>query len=264
MLSKLVALITIIVIISLQACSHSAPLYLICLLDMSGSVETGAQVNQFEALEPLFKQLKRGDTIIIIPITGDALIEAQGNILRFRLSTKRSAYDGDLRRLRREAQERLRALKEAAEVKPFTRTDLLGAVDVCAEELQAAPAGARKTVVVLSDFLQDDRQFKFTREPRLSTTTRSADFAKELARSRAALFNSASVYLGFLRSEDLKRLPEARRAAVRTFWIEYLRARGAASVSVSTDGTGQLARFLERAQSDEARKAASAREEAGE
>jgi Arc/MetJ family transcription regulator len=219
MLSKLVALVTTLAIVLVQACSHSAPLYLICLLDMSASVETGAQANQFEALEPIFKQLKRGDTIIIIPITGDALIEAQGNILRFRLSTKRSTYDSDLRRLRREAQERLRSLKEAAEVKPFTRTDLLGAVEVCAEEIQAAPAGARKAVVILSDFLQDDRQFNFTREPRVATTARSAEFAKELARSRAALFNGASVYLGFLRSEDLKRLPEARRAAVRLFGL---------------------------------------------
>ncbi len=251
MLSKLVKLATTLAVVLLQACSHSAPLYLICLLDMSASVESGAQANQFEALEPLFKQLKRGDTIVIIPITGDALIEAQGNILRFQLSTKRSAYDGDLRRLHSEAQEKLRLLKEAAAVKPFMRTDLLGAVEVCAEELQAAPAGARKSVVILSDFLHDDHQFKFTREPRLATATRAAEFATELARSRAPLPGGTSVYLGLLRSEDLKRLPEAKRAAVRNFWIEYLRARGAVKVSAATDGTGQVARFLERAQSDE-------------
>lgn len=250
MVSKIVALITILTIVLALACAHSTPLYLVVLLDMSASVETGAQADQFEALEPLFKQLKRGDTIIIIPITSDALIEAQGNILRFRLSTKRSAYDGDLRRLRSEAQARLRVLKEAAQIKPFTHTDLLGAIELCAEELQAASASARKTVVILSDFLQDNRQFNFTREPRLATTARSVEFAKELAHSRGALFDSASVYLGFLRSEDLKRLTESRRAALRAFWIEYLRARGASNVSVATDGTGQIGRFLERRQAD--------------
>lgn len=253
MFTKFVAVITMIAVFLAQACGHPTPLFLICVIDMSGSIELDGQTSQFDALEPVFNQLKRGDSLIIIPITGDALIEAQGNILRFQLATRREAYDADLRRLRTEIGDRLRLLKEAVEQSPYQRTDLLGASELCAEELSNASPNSRKLVVVLSDFIQDDRQFNFTRDPRLASPERAGQLARDLAGSKQPLFHRASVYLGFLRSSDLKKLPEQRRAALRQFWTEYLCARGAAEAFAATDGTGQVARFLERAQADHAR-----------
>ena len=254
MFTKFVAIITILAAFLAQACGHSTPLYLICLIDMSGSIELGEQPSQFDLLDPVFKQLRRGDSLVIIPITGDALNEAQGNILRFQLGTRREAYDADLRRLRTEIGEKLRLLKETVERSPYQQTDLLGASELCAEELATAPPNSRRLVVILSDFIQDDRRLNFTRDPRLASAERAGQLARDLAASKEPLFHLASVYLGFLRSSDLRKLPEPRRDALRSFWTEYLRARGAAEVFATTDGTGQVARFLERARSEDARK----------
>jgi hypothetical protein len=52
------------------------------------------------------------------------------------------------------------------------------------------------------------------------------------------------VYLGLLRSTDLKNMSPQRREGVETFWLEYFKQAGAKAVSLSSDGPGQLAKFI--------------------
>src|SRR6185295_14430573 len=118
------------------------PLQLICIVDLTASVDQKAQAESFTALEAIFIKLKRGDTITLIPITGDSLTEAQGHVLRFHLNEKREAYDADLRRLAKEAQKKLQTIKEQAVAKPYMRSDILGAVTLAVEELSLMPAKA--------------------------------------------------------------------------------------------------------------------------
>src|SRR2546423_7785223 len=71
------------------------------VIDMTASVDSEAIQQAFAALEPLLnsKTLKRGDSITIIPITGDTLTESQGKILRIHLPENRKVYDSDLAKL---------------------------------------------------------------------------------------------------------------------------------------------------------------------
>ncbi|HEY9230869.1 MAG TPA: hypothetical protein VIS78_01955, partial [Blastocatellia bacterium] len=87
------------------------PLCLVCIIDLTRSIEAESQREAFDALQATLKELRRGDAVAIIPITGDAMTEAQGRVIRLQLSDRREAYDEDLRRFAAEVAERLQRLR---------------------------------------------------------------------------------------------------------------------------------------------------------
>lgn len=225
-------------------------LRLVCVIDLTSSIEAEAQQEALASLQSALARLRRGDSVTVIPITGDAMNEAQGRALRFRLSERREAYDADLRRTVKEITARLRQMRDEVADKPFSRSDLLGAVALAAEEISGADRRDRIAVIVLSDLLQDDSQYDFKRDARMASGQAATRFAELLASQRAKAFEGADVYIGLLRSLDLKGLPQPRRDAVRAFWEGYFRAQGAGNVRFATDGSGRLAEFIERSKAD--------------
>jgi hypothetical protein len=136
---------------------------LIFVVDLTGSIKEDAQTEALTAIQSVFAQnlLQRGDTLVVIPITDDSLTEAQGHIMRFRLSDQREAYDQDIRRLAQDVERQLREMQAAAMTRPYKRSDILGAAELVAEELDAAKSVAVRKVVFFSDFVQDDVQYDF-------------------------------------------------------------------------------------------------------
>src|SRR6266404_8468823 len=214
------------------------------VIDMTASVDSEAIEQAFAALKPLLnsKTLKRGDSITIIPITGDTVTETQGKILRIQLPENREVYDADLARLTTEVEEKLKVMQSDATANPYQHSDILGAADLAAEELSTEKGNVRKVIAILSDFIQDDSHFNFNISPDLANERAAIALAKKLSagKSSNALsdFTGASIYLGLLRSKDLKKMPNARREAVQTFWREYLKGGGAQSVALVIDGPG--------------------------
>lgn len=212
------------------------------VIDMTASVDRDAIQQAFAALEPLLHsgKLKRGDSITIIPITGDTLTEAQGKIIRIHLPEKRAVYDSDLNDLIKEVQGKLERMQAEATAKPYLHSDILGAADLAAEELSTEKGKVRKVIVVLSDFVQDDSKFNFNTSPDLANGRAAAALAKSLSTTRDGDFAGTTLYLGMLRSRDLKRMPNARRDAVQAFWREYFKTGGAVMVSLAIDGPGKI------------------------
>ena len=87
-------------LLATAACERKTPpaRQVIALIDVSASIEPEAQQSAFQALENIASRLRRGDSLVVIPITGDAGNESQGRILRLTLAERREAYDQDLRR----------------------------------------------------------------------------------------------------------------------------------------------------------------------
>jgi hypothetical protein len=232
------------------ACPTRKNTLVIVIVDLTGSVPTEAQSQSLCALQERAAGLLRGDTLIVIPLVGDAVTETPGRILRFAVSERRQAYDQDLTDLQAEITRQLQGLQEQAARTPAKSTDLLGALRLAAEEaqrqLQVAHDSQRTLhvqIVALSDFIQDDTQgLNFKRDPRLANTDAARKFAAEEAQSRTVNLSGATILLGSLRSDDLKLLNQERREALRVFWSEYCRAANAASVNFATDGIGALAK----------------------
>lgn len=220
----------------------------IAIVDLTGSVPAEAQSQALNALQETSAGLQRGDTLIVIPLVGDALTETPGRVLRFTLSERRQAYDQDRADLKTEIARRLQDLQRQAALAPAKSTDLLGALRLAAEEAQrqtqTAQAKNRKfhtRIVALSDFIQDDSNgLDFKRDPRLANPDAARKFAAKAAEQSATDLQGVTVLLGSLRSDDLKPLNQERREGLRVFWTEYCRAAHAASVSFATDGIGAL------------------------
>jgi hypothetical protein len=236
-------------ILILTGCSRGASdrMHIVCVVDLTGSVEAEARAEAFRALQEAFGHLHRGDQLTIIPVTGDALTEGQGQILRFSLSETRAAYDSDIKKLKAEVNARLEQLQDDAKTKPYTRSDILGATAIAAEELATTPAGTKRVLVMLSDFIQEDAQRNFKRDAVTADDVSAQKLAATLAGTHRAALKNTRVYVGVLRSSDLKTLPTPRRSAVKVFWAEFLKGEGASTVTYATDGTGGLPNFMHTA-----------------
>lgn len=220
------------------------------VIDLTASVDSEAVRAALDSLDPLLdgKKLKRGDSVVVIPITGDTLADSQGKILRVHLSETRQVYDADLKTLGDQVRDKLRAMQTEVAANPFMHSDILGAVDLAAEELAGEQGNVRRVIVVLSDFIQDDSKANFNTSPELANERTATNLARKLSSQNTDRFAGATVYLGMLRSKDLRKMPNARRSAVQTFWREYFKLESAESVSFAIDGPGRVPTLLDQTQ----------------
>ena len=227
----------------LVGCGGGPRLRLVCVVDLSSSIEPDARAEAFAALRQVFaeRRLRRGDAVVVVPVTNDSATEAQGHVLRFEIGERRAAYDADLRNLAAEVERATGAMQSESASRPSTRSDIIGAINLAEEEMAKGHEGERKVLVVLSDMINDTPLCNFNTSPQLSSDDAARRYAASLAEGRGRALEGARVYMGLLRSGDLKRVPQARRGAIQSFWDEYLRRAGAASVSTTTDGPSQLA-----------------------
>jgi hypothetical protein len=244
-IKNLIALVLIVALFASCKRTAAARLHVVYVVDLTASTITEGREKAFAGVkEPFDKGLvKRGDSITVIPITGDALIESQGSILRFEVPANREVYDEDLRTLSDNIVVQLQAMQEKAAANPYLYSDILGAVRIVDEEFANDAPGVRKVLVVLSDFVEDEKQLNFKTSPIVSNDASATEAGRKLAASQQSL-KGAQVYLGWLQSNDLKNMPTPRRDAVKTFWTEYFKQAGAKSVQVCSDGPGQLTKFI--------------------
>lgn len=230
--------------VGLIGCSRQPePRHIVILPDVSGSIERESVEQAFKAIDELVGQLRRGDRIAIIPILGDAQAEASGRIIRFQVPQERRAYDADLRDFRRKLSADLAEMQNTAISNPGSKTDILGSVALAEEEFQSISSLSTRTLFILSDFIQEDREVDFTRNRMVANKSISAQFATALAKQRRTGFRSARVYLGLMRSTTYMKLQDERREGIREFWLGYFASAGAHAILVA-DGPGLLPHYF--------------------
>jgi hypothetical protein len=239
---RLSGLLAVLALLALNACQQrTSPLHLCVLVDLSASIEPDARKSMFDAVEQIFPRLRRGDSLTIIPITGDADVESQGKIIGFELPKHRKVYDQDLRRLSAQARKALEDMQSAAASKPGAHTDILGALRVVSQELTG---NSRKGIIILTDLVQDDGQFDFKRDPAVADIRRAQFLADSLAAREKSRLADVPLYVGRLRSRDFSLLSRRRRASIGAFWEQYLVGIGARA-QIALDGSGLLGHFVE-------------------
>lgn len=222
---------------------HQPQTKLVEVVEATKSVLPDAQAESFVAVEKSADFLGRGDEIVVIPLTSDAVNEAQGKTVRHRFSTTRKAFDKDLRETKKKIHDDLEKLKAEIAEKPFKRTDLFGTMWLLAEE-KTKFAEDKFLVAVLTDFIQDTPEMNFNNNPALAKVEAAKTLAAQMVKGKENSFQNAKVFLGQMRSEDLKKLDSNRREAIRAFWLEFFRLAGASETVWATDGVGGLEEFL--------------------
>jgi hypothetical protein len=223
----------------LVACSHRTPEATVEVIDTSLSITPRAEKAALDAVQNQIAHMQRGDTLVVIPITGDAANDAGGRILRLSAPTERETYDTDLSRFHEQARKQLAAW--ASSLDPHqSRTDILGALDVAQQEAASLSQGSNRRIIVVSDFLEDDGTYRFVSDGRLANPARAHELAARLRGQDGFALQGATLCLGRLESSDFATLSAERKEAVRSFWADYFAARGKPA-EIRFDGLGMLA-----------------------
>jgi len=117
--------------------------------------------------------------------------------------------------------------------------DILGALDVAMQEFSRIPNGANRRVVVVTDFLEDDAQYRFASDPALAMPATAKILSTRIRAARGFNIPQASICLGRLGSSDYASLSPRRKEAIATFWQVYLTQNGRAP-EITFDGPGLL------------------------
>jgi hypothetical protein len=232
-------LIALVLAVALLGCGKPQPRHIVILPDVSGSIDRSAEEKAFKAIDELISHLRRGDKVTIIPILGDAQAEASGRIIRFEVPTERRAYDVDLRDFRLRLKASLGEMEAGAVAHPGTKTDILGSIALAEQEFQLEIGRSKPLLVVLSDFIQEDRDVDFRRDKRVASRASAKEFAAQATKRSSLDFKGMAVYLGELQSDEYTDLGRSRRDAIQEFWIRYFLSSGAHPRFV-TDGPGLL------------------------
>jgi hypothetical protein len=231
------------VCLTLAGCGPARqPKEIIVLIDGSASLSKGARMSMITKLKALATAIARGDELVIIPILGSAPVDTPDSILRFRLKVQREPYDADRLRFAEEVATAAEFLLARMTDSPSQRTDILGAWEFAVQELRDR-ADMDRRIVCLSDFLQDDRHFVFTKDSVVSRPPVARRLALSLAGRSMGRLAGVRTFLGMVQSTESAALTDDRREAIKTFWIEYLKAQGA-DVTWKDDGLGHLEDFV--------------------
>ncbi|MCU1284093.1 MAG: hypothetical protein JWO13_443 [Acidobacteriales bacterium] len=239
---KLLLLLGILAAVALCGCSRrqETPTHTIFLIDVSGSIEPDSLKEAVRSIGEFISHVDRGDTVTIIPITSDALIESSGRILRISKPLARKAYDADIREFRESAANSLQEFETKLLASPGKKTDILNTLKLAEEETALESEGTKVNLKILSDFIEDDGEYDFKTDQKVGNELLAAELARSLAKSDGTT-KFSTIYLGSLRSKDLHTLGRQRRAAIKRFWQEYLRYAGG-RIRFATDGVGNLYR----------------------
>jgi hypothetical protein len=223
----------------LVGCSHRTPLATVEVVDTSRSITPRAEKAVLDAVQNQIAYMQRGDTLVIIPITGDAVNDEGGRILRLSAPTGRETYDTDLRRFHEQALKQLTAW--ALSLDPHqSRTDIFGSLDAAQQEVASLPQRSNRRLIVVSDFLEDDGVYSFVSNGWLANPARAHQLAARLRGKDEFASQGVTLCLGRLESSDFAHLSTERKEAVRSFWADYFAAAGKPA-EIRFDGPGMLA-----------------------
>ena len=232
----------IVISVLLTACGQKKSL--VFVLDYSDSVSANARAESLKAIQLQAKTLGRGDSITVIPVTGDAAVETGGKVLRLEAGEIRRLRDRDLKDFQAEIEQKINLLSGAA---TYKQTDLLGALRIAQEEAANQRERHRRVIIViLSDLVHSTSQIRFEQNAGFAKPESVRPVAEKM--SQTDIWRATEIYLGSLESSDLRKMPTERRQAVGEFWRQYFTIGGAARFQAATDGAGQLANFIEAGQ----------------
>lgn len=219
-------------------CSHRIPIGTVEVIDTSFSITPRAERATMDAVRVEIGRMDRGDILILVPITGDESNDAGGRVLRLQAPVTRESYDADLRRFRADADARFDAWTAARGADP-ERTDILGSLNLARQEIDSIPKTSRRRLVMVSDFLEDDGQYRFASDWYLANPERARTLAGRLRGQHGFAIHGETLCLGRLESADFPALSPRRKDAVEAFWAAYL-APMRRGTAIQIDPAGML------------------------
>jgi hypothetical protein len=229
--------------------ADQAPRDDVSVLDATASVIPASLDQAMQAIEDASVRLRRGDCITVVPIVGQSFATPSDEILHRCIPSERQPYDHDLDDFHVELHNALASERRQIALHRAAKTDILGTLNLVAQEFSLDGPQVRKTLVIFSDFIEEDDSRNFITSPDLATPEAAERLARDLAggRQHSCNWSGVRIFLGNLQSTELPNLPEPRRQAIQRFWSAYFTACKSQPF-FAADGPGMSARFILQAQ----------------
>jgi hypothetical protein len=227
------------------------PEHSVVLLDATASVLPASQAQAVLAVEEQARHLHHGDCISVVPIMGNADAMPTDAIVHKCVPTERLPYDQEFTDFRDDLHQALAAQSRQLAQHVVNKTDILNAIHLAEQEFSLDNPNTRKTLLIYSDFIEEDGTENFLTSPDLATPEAAERLATTLVSSSQpgcakppVDWSHVRVFLGSLQSTETVKLSEKRKEAIQRFWIAYFTALHARPF-FAADGPGMSLRFLE-------------------
>jgi len=214
--------IILIFIFGCQAPSAAEPRITYILVDLSGSVTVEARKRYYCWFERILDQLEPGDRIALEAIrkwaAGSATFPINEQLPPFNpLFDNRFLHN---RKLKNKKREILTEAKKFIFSEKSPRTEIMSALIPVAQFFGNFPEISRRTLVIMSDMVEDSSRYNFNRLSLTPSRIRKIIAAEKKA-GRMPNLKGLRVYVTGATAETRKFLQ------IKNFWLQYFRACGA-------------------------------------
>jgi hypothetical protein len=198
------------------------PRAIVVLVDMSGSTNRARRTVYNEAFEKIFASLGQGDRIVVGTITSHSYIDfkpvVDEEIPQKSIWVNRIQYEQDLANTQKNIRKEVNRLLSRKQGTPYT--EILNSLNI-ADTIFHSEKERQKILVILSDMVQDSKEYKFDRV-RVSNKYINDVIRMRKKQDLIPNLSDVKIYIAGASASNSKKF-----RAIEKFWSRYFAATGA-------------------------------------
>ncbi len=197
------------------------PRVIVVLVDMSGSTNKARRTVYSEAFDKIYKNLQQGDRIVIGTITSNSFIDfkpvVDAELPKESIWVNRIQYEQNLSKTKTHIRKEVNRLLSQRNGTSYT--EILNSLNIADTIFHNEKR--KKILVVLSDMMQDSREYKFERIRITDTYTRNV-IRQRKRQNLVPDLSEVKVYVAGASAANSKKF-----RSIEKFWAKYFAASGA-------------------------------------
>lgn len=198
-----------------------SPRVIVVLVDMSGSTNKARRTTYNEAFDKIYKNLQQGDRIVIGTITSNSYIDfkpvVDAEIPKQSIWVNRIQYEQKLAKTKTHVRTEVDRLLSRRKGTPYT--EILNSLNIADTIFHSEKR--KKILVILSDMMQDSKEYRFERLRVTDSFTRTV-IRQRKRQNLVPNLAEVKVYVAGASATDSRKFRSIER-----FWEKYFAASGA-------------------------------------
>lgn len=197
------------------------PRAIVVLVDMSGSTNKARRTTYSEAFDKIYDNLRQGDRIVIGTITSNSYIDfkpvVDAEIPKQSIWVNRIQYEQNLAKTQKDIRRAVDRLLSRRKGTPYT--EILNSLNIADTIFHSEKR--KKILVILSDMMQDSREYRFERVRVTDSFTRKV-IQQRKRQNLVPNLAEVKIYVAGASATDSRKFRSIER-----FWAKYFAASGA-------------------------------------
>jgi hypothetical protein len=197
------------------------PRAIVVLVDMSGSTNAARRTVYRNAFEKIYENFQEGDRIVVGTITGRSFIDfkpvVDAEIPKQSVWVNRISFEQDMAKTKENIKKQVEGLLSRKKGTP--RTEILNSLNIADTLLHKEKR--QKILVVLSDMVQDSKEYKFDRV-KVTDAYISSIIKYRQKNNLVPNLKGVKVYVAGASADEAKKF-----RSIEKFWNSYFKVSGA-------------------------------------